>query len=80
MSIERSRYARVVVLTGAGVSAASGLRTYRGPNGVWEEHDVERLGHVSAIRDSPADTWKLFGAMREPVRAALPNPAHDALA
>jgi len=40
---------------------------------------VQRLGHASAIKDRPADTWKLFGAMRAPVRAALPNPAHAAL-
>jgi len=80
MKIDRSRYARTVVLTGAGVSVASGLRAYRGPNGVWEEHDVQRMGHVSAIKDRLADTWKLFGAMRGPVRTALPNPAHDALA
>lgn len=80
MKIDRSRYARTVVLTGAGVSVASGLRTYRGPNGVWEEHDVQRMGHVSAIKDRLVDTWKLFGAMRGPVRTALPNPAHDALA
>jgi len=80
MVIDRRRYARVVVLTGAGVSAASGLRTYRGPGGVWEEHDVERLGHVSALTERPADVWKLFGGLRQSVLAARPNPAHDALA
>ena len=78
--IDISRYSRVVVLTGAGISAASGLRTYRGPDGAWEEHDVERLGHVSALHERPADTWRLFGAMRKPVLAARPNAAHLALA
>ena len=74
------RYARIVVLTGAGISAASGLRTYRGPDGVWEEHDVELMGHVTALLHNPADTWRLFGGMRVPVRQAQPNAAHRALA
>jgi NAD-dependent deacetylase len=80
MLIDRRRYRRIVVLTGAGISAGSGLRTYRGPGGVWEEHDVECLGHVAALADRPADVWKLFGGMRESVMAARPNQAHDALA
>jgi NAD-dependent deacetylase len=80
MLIDRRRYRRIVVLTGAGISAASGLRTYRGPGGVWEEHDVERLGHVGALADRPADVWKLFGGMRQSVMGARPNQAHDALA
>lgn len=80
LHIDITRYSRVVVLTGAGISVASGLRPYRGPNGVWEEHDVERLGHADAIRERPADTWKLFGGMRVPVLAAQPNRAHTTLA
>ena len=80
MLIDRRRYRRIVVLTGAGISAGSGLRTYRGPGGVWEEHDVERLGHVGALADRPADVWKLFGGMRQSVMAARPNQAHEALA
>lgn len=78
--INPSQYSRIVVLTGAGISAGSGLRTYRGPDGVWEEHDVERLGHASALRERPADTWRLFGSMRTPVLASAPNAAHRALA
>jgi NAD-dependent deacetylase len=78
--IDRHRYRRVVVLTGAGVSAASGLRTFRGPGGIWKQHDVERLGHVDALLKRPAETWTLFGSMREPVRTARPNAAHVALA
>jgi NAD-dependent deacetylase len=80
MQIDISAYGRAVVLTGAGVSVASGLRPYRGPDGVWEEHDVARLGHVDALTERPRDTWKLFGSMRAPVLAARPNPAHVALA
>lgn len=80
MQIDISAYKRIVVLTGAGVSVASGLRPYRGPDGVWEEHDVARLGHVDALTQRPRATWNLFGSLREPVLAARPNPAHVALA
>ncbi len=80
MHIDRSRYSRIVVLTGAGISAGSGLRTYRGPDGVWEEYEVERFGHADALRERPEETWRLFGGMREPVLAARPNAAHLALA
>jgi NAD-dependent deacetylase len=80
MPIDRSRYSRIVVLTGAGISAGSGLRTYRGPDGVWEEHDVERIGQASTLIERPQETWRLFGGMRAPVLAARPNAAHLALA
>jgi len=80
MRINLASYRRIVVLTGAGVSAGSGLRTYRGPDGVWEEHKVEEYGHVQALLERPEKTWKLFGAMRAPLRAAVPNAAHLALA
>lgn len=80
MRLERSKYSRIVVLTGAGISAASGLRTYRGPDGVWEEHEVEKFGHADALAQRPQETWRLFGGMREPVLAAKPNAAHLALA
>ena len=54
MRIDIARYSHIVVLTGAGVSAGSGLRTYRSPGGVWEEYNVEEYGHVrssgSALR------------------------------
>lgn len=80
MQIDRHRYSHIVVLTGAGISAGSGLRTYRGPDGVWEEHEVERYGHAQALVERPQDTWRLFGGMRAPVLAAQPNAAHRALA
>lgn len=79
MHIDPKRYSRIVILTGAGISAGSGLRTYRGPDGVWEAYEVERFGHASALRERPEETWRLFGGMREPVLAAEPNAAHLAL-
>lgn len=80
MRLNRTQYARIVILTGAGISAGSGLRTYRGPDGVWEEYEVETFGHVQALTERPQETWRLFGGMRESVLAARPNAAHRALA
>jgi NAD-dependent deacetylase len=80
MRIPRSQYSRIVVLTGAGISAASGLRTYRGPEGVWEEYEVEKYGHADALTNRPEETWRLFGGMRQPVLSVKPNAAHLALA
>jgi len=80
MLFNKSRYSRIVILTGAGVSAGSGLRTYRGPNGVWEEYEVAKFGHAEALANRPEETWRLFGGRRELILAAKPNAAHLALA
>jgi NAD-dependent deacetylase len=78
--IDSREYHNIVVLTGAGVSVASGLPTYRGPGGIWEKHEVAQYGHAHALHEHPERTWRLFGAMREPVVRAQPNAAHRALA
>lgn len=78
--IDLSKYRNIVVLTGAGISAGSGLQTYRGPDGIWEKHKVEEYGNAETLRKNPAKTWELFGGMRIPVKAAKPNPAHYILA
>lgn len=71
---------RIVVLTGAGVSAGSGLRTYRGPDGVWEKFEVEQYGHRDALIREPLRVWQLFGGLRKALAEAKPNAAHQALA
>jgi len=80
VKINLRQYNNIVILTGAGVSAASGLRTYRGPNGVWEEYDVEVYGHVDRLQDDPQKIWQLFGPLRRQTADAQPNPAHLSLA
>lgn len=80
MQLDLSRYQHIVILTGAGVSAESGLRTYRGPGGVWDEHQVAEYGNVRALAENPAKTWQLFGGLRDDIRRAQPNAAHRALA
>jgi NAD-dependent deacetylase len=79
--IDLRAYRRIVVLTGAGISVASGLRPYRGPGGLWNEHPelLEQTTAAAFARD-PMSIWRTFGAMRSTVDAAQPNPAHVALA
>jgi len=74
------RYQRVVVLTGAGVSVASGLRPYRGPGGLWEEQGVADLATPRAVAEQPEKVWQLFGQARIAAARARPNPAHLVLA
>jgi len=75
-----SGYRNIVVLTGAGVSVASGLRPFRGPDGVWTEFNVEEYGHVDALSTQPDKMWQLLGPLRAMSSAARPNAAHRALA
>ncbi len=70
----------IVVLTGAGISVASGLRTYRGEGGLWREHDAERLSTIGAFEREPDQVWAHYGSLRRAVRDAAPNAAHRALA
>jgi NAD-dependent deacetylase len=79
MMIDLSAYQRIVVLTGAGISVASGLRTFRGPDGLWKDEKVRRAAMVATLWTEPALSWWLFGAQRMPLRTAQPNAAHQAL-
>ena len=80
MATDLSRYKHIVVLTGAGVSAASGLPTYRGAGGLWERDGLASLATEEAWQKTPNEVWKLFGGLRSQVRAVDPNGAHTALA
>jgi NAD-dependent deacetylase len=79
-AVDWSSYKHVVVLTGAGVSVASGLRPYRGVGGLWEEIDVLAVADAGAVKERPAEVWHFFAEARQAVRSAAPNPAHQALA
>lgn len=70
----------IVILTGAGVSAESGIRTFRGPDGLWEGHRVEEVATPEGFARDPALVYAFYNARRQSVRAALPNAAHLALA
>lgn len=79
--LDLSPYKRIVFLTGAGISVASGLRPYRGPGGLWETEDEEViLATREGLDVRPADAWKMFARLRKMAGSAEPNPAHLAIA
>jgi NAD-dependent deacetylase len=70
----------IVVLTGAGISAESGLATFRGPEGLWEGHRVEDVATPEAFRRDPVLVHRFYDARRENLARVEPNAAHRALA
>jgi NAD-dependent deacetylase len=71
---------RVFVLTGAGISAESGLATFRGADGLWEGHRVEEVATPEAWERDPEQVWRFYSMRRKAAAAANPNLAHLALA
>jgi len=71
---------RVVVLTGAGISAESGVRTFRDSGGLWEGHDVADVATPEGFARDPELVQRFYDARRRAVREARPNAAHRALA
>jgi len=71
---------RLVVFTGAGISADSGIPTYRGEGGLWTEYDPDKYANINHFRKDPAYYWSFFRDVRYPaLSGAHPNPAHEAL-
>lgn len=70
---------RVGVLSGAGISAASGIPTFRGEDGLWKQYRAEELATPQAFAAQPELVWEWYGWRRDLVAAARPNPAHYAL-
>ena len=71
---------RVFVLTGAGVSAESGLPIFRASDGLWAGHRIEDVCTPEALEQNPALVWKFYSERRASCAAAQPNAAHIALA
>jgi NAD-dependent deacetylase len=70
----------VFVLTGAGISAESGLPTFRASDGLWAGHRVEEVCTPEALDENPALVWEFYSMRRADCAKAQPNPAHVALA
>src|SRR5689334_21457148 len=70
----------IVFFTGAGVSAESGIRTFRDSDGLWEEYRIEDVATPGAWHRDPALVLHFYDLRREQVLKAEPNPAHKAIA
>lgn len=78
--IQISKTDHVFVLTGAGISAESGLPTFRASDGLWAGNRIEDVCTPEAWERNPELVWQFYSARREQGAKALPNPAHVALA
>lgn len=70
----------IVVLTGAGISAESGISTFRDSNGLWENHDVRDVASPEGFKRDPELVHKFYNARRAQLKEVEPNAAHIALA
>ncbi|CAG8216358.1 unnamed protein product [Penicillium salamii] len=71
---------RIVALLGAGISASSGLPTFRGAGGLWRSHDATSLASPEAFEEDPGLVWQFYSYRRHMALQAEPNKAHYALA
>lgn len=70
----------IVILTGAGISAESGIQTFRASDGLWENHRIEEVATPEGFAANPALVHKFYNARRQSLTRVTPNPAHIALA
>ncbi|MBX9643331.1 MAG: NAD-dependent deacylase [Novosphingobium sp.] len=74
------QYRNIVILTGAGISAESGIDTFRSAGGLWENHRVEDVATPEAFARDPRLVQRFYDMRRAAIQEKLPNPAHEALA
>jgi NAD-dependent deacetylase len=71
---------RLLVLTGAGVSAESGVPTFRDANGLWENHSIEEVATPQGFEADAELVWRFYSERRKQAGGVSPNPGHEALA
>lgn len=78
-NIKIGSWTKVIVLTGAGISAESGLKTFRDSDGLWENHRVEDVATPEGFAVNPELVWEFYRQRYQHACSAQPNPAHYAL-
>lgn len=73
-------FSRIVFFTGAGMSAESGVPTFRGPGGIWKQYDYERYACQKAFDQNPERVWEFHNYRRSLVAACAPNEGHNLIA
>ena len=71
---------KIVVLTGAGISAESGIKTFRGGNGLWDDYPIEQVASIDGWHRDPALVLSFYNKRRRELSTVVPNAAHLALA
>lgn len=79
MKIDLTKYKNILILTGAGVSVASGIQPFRGKNGLWNDPETVRFSELETLKTDPLAVWKFWMATRQICLSCQPNPAHTAL-
>ena len=73
MRIDLDSSSRVLVLTGAGISAESGVPTFRDANGLWEGHDVTQVASPEGFAADPILVWRFYSGRRAAMAGVVPN-------
>ncbi len=79
-SLGQRNFDQIVILTGAGISAESGLNTFRDAGGLWEKHDPMEIATPEAFARDPDLVYRFYNARRGQLSDVSPNPAHKAIA
>ena len=75
-----ARAKNILVLSGAGISAESGVPTFRGAGGYWRKYQAQQLATPESFEANPSLVWEFYSYRREVMESKNPNPAHEAIA
>ena len=80
MNLNLKNFSRIVFFTGAGLSAESGIPTYRGQGGIWKQYNHQEFACQRAFDRDPEKVWDFHDVRRERVAACAPNVGHEIIA